>query len=309
MKRSLSLATRGGVLAVAQADIVCSSLKKFYPDIDIKLKKIAAAGDKDRGTPLWNLKTSGFFTKQIEDALLSGQADFAVHSFKDLPTAEREGVSIAAVLDRKFPEDCIFASGRVKSIEQLKKGATIGTSSLRRAVQIKRLRPDLQVVPLRGNVPTRIKKVLDGSLDGAILARAGLERLNQSDKISFCLDPKEFVPAPAQGALAVQTKSDDDMVSKIVTSIDDPFSRAVSLAERQVLVTTRCGCHAPVGAFAEIAGDVIEITAFISDTDGRNFLKEKIKGPVEESIVLAEKLANILLDSGGRGILDEMESR
>lgn len=309
MRRSLTAASRGGVLAAAQAEIVCSSLKKFYPDIDIKIKKIAAAGDKDRHTLLWNLKTSGFFTTQIEDAVLAGQADFAVHSFKDLPTSGRKGLQITAVLDRKYPEDCIVASGKVKYIEQLKKGAVIGTSSLRRAVQIKRLRPDLQVVPLRGNVPTRIKKVFDGALDAAVLARAGLERLNQSDKISFCFDPKEFVPAPAQGALAVQTKSDDSMVTKMVSSIDDRFSRLVSLAERQILVTTRCGCHAPVGAFAEIAGNEIEITAFISDKDGRTFLKEKVRGPLEQSIALAERLANILLDSGGREILDKLESR
>ncbi len=308
MRRSLTAATRGGVLAEVQTQIVCEALKKIYPDIEIKIKKIASAGDKDRRTSLWDLKTSGFFTTQIEDAVLAGRADFAVHSFKDLPTAGREGLQMSAVLDRRCPEDCIVATVKAKSIEELKKGAVVGTSSLRRAVQIKRLRPDLQVTALRGNVPTRLKKVLDGTLDAAVLARAGLERLGQADKISFCLDPKEFIPAPAQGALAVQTRSDDNIVTKMISSIDERISRLVSLAERQILVATKCGCHAPVGAFAEIDSDSIEITAFISDSEGSKFLKEKIKGPLEESIDLAEKLANRLLDSGGREILEDMEN-
>jgi hydroxymethylbilane synthase len=307
MKSSLTAATRGGVLAAVQTEIVCERLKKICPEIEIQIKKIASAGDKDRRTSLWDLKTSGFFTTQIEDAVLAGQADFAVHSFKDLPTAEREGLIIAAVLDRKYPEDCIVASGNVKSIEKLKKGALVGTSSLRRAVQIKRLRRDLQVAALRGNVPTRIKKVLDGAIDAAVLARAGLERLGEADKISFCLDPKEFIPAPAQGALAVQTRRAEETVTEMVSAIDERISRLVSLAERQILVTTKCGCHAPVGAFTEVEGESIEITAFISDAEGRRFIKEKIKGPLEEAIALAEKLANILLDSGGREILAEME--
>lgn len=303
----LTVATRGGDLAIAQTRIIISALKKTYPDIQIKVRKITTKGDRDKRTALWDLKSSGFFTSQVEDALLAGEADFAVHSFKDLPTQQRKGLTIAAVCERKFAEDCLIANGSVGSIQQLRQSAKIGTSSLRRAAQIKHLRADLKPAPIRGNVPTRIKLLEEGKFDAIILARAGVERLGLGGKISLCFDPEQFIPAPAQGALAVQARMDDPAATELIAAIDDEKLRTITFAERRVLVTMQCGCHAPVGAFAKIAGDDMEICAFISDLEGKNFISRWITGPAVDANNLAEKIANDLLDSGGREILEKLE--
>ena len=308
MRKVFTVAARGGELAIAQTEIVVGSLKKIYPDIQFKIKKIITQGDRDRRTALWNLKDSGFFTSQIENTLLANNADLAVHSFKDLPTRQQKGLMIAAVCDRQFAEDCLIARGQVSSIEQLPHAAKIGTSSLRRAAQIKKLRADLNPVPVRGNVKTRLRRLDKGEVDAIILARAGIERLGLGQRISFCFDPAKFIPAPAQGALAVQIRSDDVTTQKIVAAIDDEDARITSFAERQVLVTMQCGCHAPVGAFAKITGSDIEIYAFISDVEGRNFIKRQITGPAKESDKLAVQIANDLLSSGGKEILQSQNT-
>jgi len=302
----LTVATRGGALAIAQTEVVIGALKKVYPDLQIGIKKVATAGDRDRRTALWNLKETGFFTSLLEDALLAGQADFAVHSFKDLPTRQRDGLTIAAVCDRQFAEDCLISVEKITSIEELPHAARIGTSSLRRVAQLKRLRADLQPATIRGNVTTRIKKLEEGKFDAIILARAGVERLGLSDKISFCFDPRKFIPAPAQGALAVQTRTDDVETAEIISAIDDKNARTTALAERQVLATLQCGCHAPVGAFAEIVGEKIRIYAFISDLEGENFIKRSITGPINNADKLAEELASNLLSAGGKKILQNI---
>ena len=307
MKKVLTAATRGGRLAIAQTRIISSALKKIYPNIQIETKKITTSGDRDRRTVLWNLKDTGFFTSQVEDALLTSDADFAVHSFKDLPTHPREGLTIAAVCERHFAEDCLMAAGSVRSIDQLHQSAKIGTSSLRRAAQLKRLRADLKPTSIRGNVLTRVRRLEEGKFDAVILARAGLERLGLGQKISFCFDPEQFIPAPAQGALAVQTRTDDIATAKLIAALNDKKASTITFAERQVLVTMQCGCHAPVGAFAKIDGDDIEICAFISDLQGKNFIKRHIKGPVTDAANLAEKIANELLSSGGTKILDKLK--
>ena len=170
---------------------------------------------------MWDLKSSGFFTSQVEDALISEEADFAVHSFKDLPTQQRKGLALTAVCERTFAEDCLIASDSVSSIQQLRHSAKIGTSSLRRAAQIKHLRADLDPAPIRGNVPTRIKLLEEGKFDAIILARAGVERLGLGNKISLCFDPQQFIPAPAQGAIVVQTRTDDPTATELIAAIDD----------------------------------------------------------------------------------------
>jgi len=308
MRKVLTVATRGGELAIAQTEIVTGALKKVYPDIQFKIKKVTTGGDHDRRTALWELKDSGFFTSQLENALLAGEADFAVHSFKDLPTRQQDGLTVAAVCDRQFTEDCLIAANSVRSIEQLPHSAKIGTSSLRRVAQLKRLRANLNVIPIRGNVKTRIKKLDKGDVDAIVLARAGVERLGLGHRIAFCFDPTEFIPAPAQGALAIQTRSDDVTTRKIVAAIDDRQARVAGFAERQVLVTMQCGCHAPVGAFAKITGSDIKIHAFISDLQGRNFIERQIAGPTKKSNKLAEQIANDLLSSGGKEILQSQNT-
>lgn len=305
----LTVATRGTDLAIAQTGFVTAALRKIYPDIKIKIKEITTRGDKDKRTALWDLKSTGFFTSRVEDALLTGRADFAVHSFKDLPTTNREGLSIAAVCDRRFAEDCLVTPGTVSSIEQLRASAKVGTSSLRRAALIKHLRADLEVVPVRGNVTTRINRLDRGKIDAVVLARAGMERLGLGEKISFCFDPTQFVPAPAQGALAVQTRNEDTAANELISAIDDKKARTAAFAERRILEVMQCGCHTPVGAFAKIDGADIIIDAFISDLEGENFISRRIAGPVSKADGLAEKLADELLNAGGREILNSLNNK
>jgi len=307
---------------MAQTNIVVSALKEQYPDMEVNFKCVTTAGDSDSQTVLWDLKESGFFTSKVEEALLAGEADFAVHSFKDLPTKERQGLTIAAVCDRQFAEDCLIARNNISSINQLPKSAKVGTSSLRRAAQLRHLRPDIEPTPIRGNVTTRLKKLEEGKsfdpaqarpeqgrgdgFDAIILARAGVERLGLVDKISFCFEPNQFIPAPAQGALAVQTRSDDSTTTRLIATIDDKKARIVCSAERQVLTTMQCGCHAPVGAFAEITGDDIRICAFISDLEGKIFISHSITGPINSADKLAGELARKLLSAGGQNILQDI---
>jgi hydroxymethylbilane synthase len=305
--RPLTVATRGGALAIAQTEHVIVALKKKCPGLKIKINEVITAGDKDRRTALWGLKETGFFTSQVEDTLIAQKADFAVHSFKDLPTAQREGLTIGAVFDRKFVEDCLVTRGPVDSIGQLPAGAKIGTSSLRRAAQLKHLRFDLKPTPIRGNVHTRLQKLDKGQFDAILLARAGLERLGLAGKISFIFDPAVFIPAPAQGALGVQTRVDDDKTNEIIAAIDDQNARTTTTAERKILTTMHCGCHAPVGAYAEISGGNIHIRAFISDLEGKNFITREIAGPAKDAEKLAEKIAKELLETGGKEILRSLE--
>ena len=309
MIKTFTVASRASKLAVIQSESIINALSQKYPDVKFELKLITTEGDKDQRTVLWDLKSSGFFTSQVEDALISGQADLAVHSFKDLPTEMRGPLMVAAVCKRNFPEDCLVAGDGIGSIEQLPQAARIGTSSLRRAVQIKRLRSDLRMMPIRGNVPTRVRLLREGKYDAVVLARAGLERLGLGKEISFCFEPEEFIPAPAQGALAVQTRAADTELNKLVGGLDDKASRIEAFAERQILVTTKCGCHAPVGAFAKVNGGSIRICAFISDADGANFIRREIAGPAAEAQKLGEKIANEMLDAGGREILEKIEER
>ncbi len=305
--KAFVVATRRGELALAQTRTVIAALKVRYPQVEIRIREMTTSGDTDRRTALWDLKDTGFFTSQLEEALLAGEADFAVHSFKDLPTQERRGLAVTAICNRQWPEDCLLARRPVGALDGLPQGARVGTSSLRRAAQLRHFRPDLELVPLRGNVQTRIRKLQTTDLDAIILARAGLERLGLAAMLSIIFDPKQFLPAPAQGALAIQTRRDDAETVRIVQSLDEPADRALVLAERQVLVTLRCGCHAPVGAYAERQGETMELHAFIADVEGRNLIRTQAEGPMSQAVSLGERVARKLLEAGGHEILQELE--
>jgi hydroxymethylbilane synthase len=299
MKKTLTIATRTGSLAIAQTQIVADKIQKLHPALDIRIKKIASHGDKDRRTTLWELKETGFFTSLLEDALLAKDADIAVHSFKDLPTAIRDGLTIGAVFDRMFPEDCLVTASPIKTIYELPNEALVGTSSLRRTVQLKRLRSDLKCVPIRGNVPTRLKKLEQGDFDAIVLARAGLKRLGLSDKISIIFDPTKFIPSPAQGALAVEVRADDTETKEIVSKLDDNDARITTTAERLVFSALDCGCHAPAGVFAQVDGSKITISACFSDPDGSNFRTASLSGQITDSARLALSLADKLRQKSG----------
>jgi hydroxymethylbilane synthase len=304
--KTITVATRAGALAIAQTNIIISELVKLYPDIKVKIKKVITKGDSDRCTALWDIKYSGFFTSLVEDTLLAGQADFAVHSFKDLPTAQRDGLAITAVCNRDFAQDCLVSAKPANSIDQLPSAAKIGTSSLRRIVQLKRLRSDLAPAPVRGNVQTRLKKLDTGEFDAIVLARAGLERLKLTEKISFIFNPNVFIPAPAQGALAIQTRADDKNICQLLACLDNKNTRIITTTERQILTELECGCQAPVGAYAEIKVDNIAITAFLSDIKGDNFIRRTTTGPVKKAEDLAKILAEDILNAGGKEILQNI---
>lgn len=295
MSRRFVVATRPGRLALRQTEIVLNLLNETNPELDFSIRQISSRGDRDRRTALWQLKSTGFFTSKLEDALLAGEADIAVHSYKDLPTEKREGLSIAAVCDRLFVEDCIVAAKPIRSIDDLPAGAKVGTSSLRRAVQIRRLRPDVECVAIRGNVTTRIRKLEQGGCDAVILARAGLERLGLGRKISVVFEPTDFLPAAAQGALAVQVRSNDKETVEVVCAIDDKAARVTADAERRVLECLNCGCHAPAGVYAELTGSDIALTAFLADARGDEFVRRQIAGPVQDAPALADRLAGEIL--------------
>ena len=309
MSRVLTVATRRGELALTQTQAVIAAVKQRHPGLDVRIQEVTSEGDRDRRTVLWNLKETGFFTSRLEETLLAREADVAVHSYKDLPTRARDGLMVAAVFNRQSPQDCVIARRPVDSLDALGQGARIGTSSLRRIAQLKHVRSDLKTVPIRGNVRTRLKKLQTEDLDAIVLACAGLERLGLDSEISFAFDPVQFIPAPAQGALAIQTRSDDAEACAIVASIDDAQARAVTDAERQVLIETQCGCHAPVGAYASCAGETMTLRAFLADTNGRQLIRAEGSGPHSQARELGCKVAVELLEAGGRQVLDELEEQ
>ncbi|MBN2456127.1 MAG: hydroxymethylbilane synthase [Sedimentisphaerales bacterium] len=306
MMKVLRVATRSTVLALAQAEIVIAALKEISPDVRFEIVKITTRGDEDRSTALWEIKSTGFFTSKVEQALLAGEADLAVHSFKDLPVPQTKGLTIAAVCDRKFAEDCLIASAHLTSIDELAEGAKIGTSSLRRSVQIRNLRKDINIVPVRGSVTTRIRLPLEGTVDAVVVARAAMERLGAGDKISFCFKPEDFIPAAAQGALAVQTRSEDTVTTSLIAKINDWHAQISSVTERIVIQNLECGCRAPAGVFAQVVDEDVIIRAFLSDVEGESLIKCSIKGSIKSAPELAIKLANEILNSGGKEILDHL---
>lgn len=309
MTNRLIAATRGSDLALQQTHIVASLLEQQNPGLKVEFLIVKTTGDEDVKTALWEITRTGFFTSQVEDAIKDKRADFAVHSFKDLPTAYDEELAVSAVLKRGCPEDCLVSNAEIPGINEIPPGFEIGTSSLRRKAQLLSVRSDLNIVPLRGNVPTRVGKVVSGGLDAAILARAGLERLSMQENIAFSFDPGSFIPAPAQGTIAVQTRRGDGETIGLIETINDTDTMLESRAERQILKTLKCGCHAPVGAFAKTDGGGIMICAFVSNPDGSGMLKQTIKGSKEESIELARELAEKLLSRGAAEILKKLERK
>lgn len=306
--KALRIATRGSALAFAQTKLVADALKEHSPDLEIQIKTITTSGDQDRISPLWKMSGSGFFTTQVEQALIDGTADIAVHSYKDLPTQITEGLIIAAIGKRDYPQDAVISNEKIRSISEFPEGTVIGTSSPRRIAQIRHKRPDLAVKPIRGNVETRLRKVRQGEYNAVILARAGLERLDLSKEITFTLDPADFIPAPAQGALAVQCRNDNqELISLLQCLHHEPTAITVS-AERRVLSALHPGCHAPAGVFASLANHAIMIRAFVAGLDGKRFIMEVIDGPVSQANALADTLTDQLFKAGADDILKDFEN-
>jgi hydroxymethylbilane synthase len=306
--KPIRIASRASKLALAQTNIVKSSLETLFPGIEISVVTISTKGDRDKSDFLYKSESVGFFTSEVEKAILDGTADLAVHSLKDLPTATTPELVIAAIPKRQSPADALVTSEKTASIKELPAGATIGTSSIRRIAQLRHIRNDLKCVPLRGNVETRVRKVTTGQVNAIVVACAGLNRLGMSDKISAVLAPEQFLTAPGQGALAVQVRAEDTKLAELVSQLDDEPTRIATQAERCVLAAMHGGCSIPLGVYARIIGDHLAINTMIADIDGKNLIKRSSSSPVSQSMDCAQKLAEELLEAGGKEILERIKN-
>lgn len=302
----LRVGTRGSKLALAQTDWLIAKLKEAYPSIEVEKVIIKTTGDKILDSPLSKIGGKGLFVKEIEEALLQREVDFAVHSMKDVPAKLPEELEIFVIPERESPFDVWIS--HFEDLKALPQGAKIGTSSLRRLSQIKRLRPDLEILPLRGNVDTRLRKWKEGQFEGIILAEAGLRRLGIEVKFKrFSLE--EMIPAVGQGALGVEVRSDNKKIKELLRAIHSEETALAVKAERAFLRTLEGGCQVPLGAYAYIKDSKLVITGFISDLEGINFYRGIIEGLPSEAESLGENLAKDLLARGGKRILEELYSR
>ena len=263
----LRLATRGSRLAQAQSALAAEALRAQHPELEVELVRVQTEGDVDRTTPLHILGGRGVFVRAVERALLEGKAEIAVHSLKDVPTASPEGLTLAAMLPRGDPRDALVASGG-RRLAELPPGARVGTSSLRRAMLLRALRPDIELVEIRGNVETRLRKVVGGEYDAVVLAAAGLERLGRLGEATQIFEALEFLPSPGQGAIVVQCRSDDAATRVLLAGVDDTATRAAVEAERGILAELGSGCALPVGAFAQLADGLLALRAMVGDEAG-----------------------------------------
>jgi hydroxymethylbilane synthase len=297
----LRLGTRKSKLALWQANFVKEKLETL--GCKVELVPITTTGDKILDAPLAKIGGKGLFVKEIENALLAGEIDLAVHSLKDVPMIIPEGLTLSAITEREEPYD-VLISRNGKKLEELPSGAVVGTSSLRRRVQIKRRRRDLRVEILRGNVDTRLRKLKEGVYDAIVLAYAGVKRMGFSGEISQVLE--DFIPAVGQGSLAIETRAEDERVINFVRGLNHEESRLRAVCERAFLRELQGGCQVPIGAYAWIEGDRIKIKGFISDLEGERFLEGYEEGSPQKAEEVGKRLAQRLLREGGEEILREI---
>jgi hydroxymethylbilane synthase len=298
---AIRVGTRGSTLALAQAGWVKAQLEKRRPDSPAELVVIKTSGDRFFDASLQAIGGKGVFTKEIEDALLRGQIDLAVHSMKDLPTELTVGLIVAAVPEREDPRDVLVSRGSAR-IGELSAGAKVGTGSLRRQAQLLNYRSDLSVVPLRGNVETRLKKLDAGDVDALVMAAAGLKRINRADRIVEFLTEEVCVNAVAQGALALETRVDDPIIGHL-SFLHDPKTFAEVSAERSFLTKLGGGCLVPVGARAKFTKDGLQMVGVVASPDGRFRCRGEIAGPAADAMKLGQELAERLLRDGADKIL------
>ena len=305
MTDRLTIATRGSALALWQAEHVRDLLRGQAPEIQIELLVIKTTGDKIVDRPLSQVGGKGLFVKEIEQALIDGAADLAVHSMKDVPAELAPGLAMVATSEREDPRDALVSRGGA-ALAALEPGARLGTSSLRRACQLRRLRPDLHIVPLRGNVPTRMGKVDSGELDAVVLAAAGLRRLGHADRIAELLDPDSCVPAAGQGALGVETRAGDtELAALIRRAVHHDETASCVAAERGFLAVLGGGCQTPIAAHARLAGGELHLVALVGRPDGTEIIRGERRGPVADAARLGTELGVELLGRGAERILRE----
>lgn len=306
--KSLLIGTRGSDLALWQTNFVRESLMGLFPDLDVQIQVIRTTGDRVQNVPLPRIGEKGLFTKELNNAILAGEVDCAVHSFKDLPTDLPEGIGLAAVLGRKWRHD-VLISPQGKKLAGLPRGATVATSSLRRKAMLLHHRPDFQFVDIRGNVDTRLRKVKELGYDALIMAEPGIRRLKLEEAITEIIPFEILLPAPAQGALAITMLEGNPKLDAFVRRLNDEAVYAETCAERSFLERCEGGCFVPIGASAALTGGVLRLTGAIASEDGTRLIRDELEGKSEDAARLGYSLADRVLGNGGGDILAEIRGR
>jgi hydroxymethylbilane synthase len=307
MARRLKIGTRGSKLALWQANWVKRALETAFPDEAVELVIIKTRGDKITDVPLAQVGGSALFVKELEEALRDGRIDIAVHSMKDMPSAIAQGLRIGAVPKRETPRDILISRGKL-TFDRLPQGAKIGTSSLRRQSQLLSARPDLTMVPLRGNLDTRIKKLDTEDLDAIVVAAAGVKRLDFDDRITEYLDDALMLPAVGQGALCIEIRKDDGEAARRTAPLDHPETHTAVRAERAFLRRLGGSCQVPMAALATLEKDVLTMDGLVASLDGTRIAKDRITGPAKDPEHLGDELAGRLIHQGADRILKDILS-
>ncbi len=305
MTAVLTIATRQSPLALWQANYVADELRKHHSGLQIKLLKIVTKGDKILDTPLAKIGGKGLFIKELEVAMLAGEADIAVHSMKDVPMQLPSGLELNIICPREEPRDA-FVSNHYSNLLDLPLNATVGTSSLRRQSQIQALRPDLKIIDLRGNVGTRLAKLDNGDYDAIILASAGLIRLDLPQRITSILDDDLLLPAVGQGAVGIETRINDEATQALLKPLSCPLTTTQVIAERAMNQRLDGGCQVPIAGFAEIKADRLYLRGRVGSVDGIKLIKAEANRPLEEAEILGVEVAEMLLESGAGEILKQV---
>lgn len=306
MKRSLKIGTRGSKLALWQANHVSDLLSTSNPELQIDIQIIKTTGDSVLDSPLSEIGGKGVFVKEIEEALLSENIDIAVHSMKDVPTILPEGLAISAVAKRHDPRDALISNIGL-TLAELPEGSRVGTGSLRRGAQILHHFPNLQIISIRGNVDTRIRKLKEsGEFDAIVLAVAGLERMGLGEEITEIISPDIMLPAPGQGIVAIESRAGDQETTDILRTINHLETEIAAISERAFLFRLGGDCNVPAGCNARLHDDLISLSGIISSPDGKMLIKEDASGPIEEASQLGEQLADMMLEQGGDKILERL---
>lgn len=306
MRKKITIGTRSSKLALWQAEYIADCLRKQYPDLEVELMHITTKGDKILDVPLAKIGGKGLFTKELEIAMLEGSIDLAVHSLKDMPTTLPQGLVLTAITKRFDCGDALV-SPVYKTLENLPKGAKVGTSSLRRKAQILHARPDLNICNLRGNVNTRLRKLEEEHFDAIVLAVAGLKRLDFGDRITQIIPPQICLPAVGQGALAIETRADNTEIRQMLAFLHDDKTTDATTAERAFLASVEGGCQVPVGVYAQVDdNDNLNIEAVIGSIDGKTLIRDNLIGKREDAQLLGQKLAKIILEKGGLAIMQSL---
>ncbi len=305
MKKRIVIATRGSKLALWQAEHVSQRLAAAHPGLVTELLVIKTKGDKILDVPLAKVGGKGLFVKEIEEALLDGRADLAVHSMKDVPAEQPEGLVLGVVPEREELSDALLTRGET-SLSALAPGARVGTSSLRRTSQLLMRRRDLSIVDLRGNLDTRVGKLLRGDFAAIVVAGAGLNRLGLSAPVRIPLTPPDFLPAAGQGALGIEYRANDADTAAMLAFLDHPDTRDAVAAERGFLAGLDGGCQVPISAWAVITGQTVTVTGMVSDTRGERVIRETATGARTEARAIGHQVADTVLAKGGKAILDEL---